>query len=107
MVAEGDPFAVGRNLGMADPVDAVEQHLSDGIFQTPVTVLGHVANDGQTVAVGGPVGVLHVVEHFARRSSTERNARQGAAARIATVAHGVETDGELSVFRDGQAVRRP
>ena len=45
MVGKGDPFAVRRNLGVADPVDAVEQHFANGILQAPMTVFGNVTDD--------------------------------------------------------------
>src|SRR5580704_12701346 len=85
---------------MADPVDAVEQHFAHGILEAPVAIFGDVANHGQGVAVGGPVCVLHIIEHFAWRTSAERNASESSRASVAAVTDSIQPDGKLTALRN-------
>ena len=71
VVRERHALAVRRNLGMADPVNAVKQHLAHRIFQPPVAVLRDEAHHGHVFAVRCPVRVLHVLQHFAGSSSAQ------------------------------------
>ena len=66
---------------------------------------GIVAHHRHTLAVRGPVGVLHVVQHFSRRSPTQRNPRQRPAARIAAVIYGVEPNRQFPALRDRKQFR--
>jgi len=97
VISEGHPLAVGRNFGVADPVDAVEKNLAERILQTPVIVLRHVSHNGQVETVGCPVDILDVVEHFARRAAAQGDAGERTGARVATIELRAEPDCELAV----------
>ena len=105
VVRERHALAVRRNLGMADPVNAVQQNLADGIFQPPVAVLRNEAHHRHAFAVGRPVGVLDIVQHFARRSSAQGNLGQRPRAGIAAEINGVQPDRQFSALRDGKQGR--
>ena len=76
VVDERDEAAVGRDADVAYPAGRVIQDLSDRVVE-PVAV-PHVARHGQTLAVGRPVGILHVLEDLAWRAARQRNPRQRA-----------------------------
>src|SRR5579862_2096068 len=90
---------------MADPVDAIQKHMPDWIFQPPMMVLGHEPNQRHVVPVGGPNRVLNVVEDLTRRSSAQRNASQGSGASVASVKSSVETDCQLPALRNRKEFR--
>ena len=56
---------------------------------------------GDVRAVGRPIGLQHLLGHFARRAAGERNASQRAEAGQSIAA---EQDGQLGRFRNGQDV---
>src|SRR5215475_9932253 len=44
VVEERDRFSVASNSGMTDPIDALEENLSGGIFQPPVAGVRRIAD---------------------------------------------------------------
>src|SRR6266849_10326251 len=105
MIRKRYPLPVRRYLRMADPVDAVEEHLPDRILQTPVSVLRYVTDYRHILPVRRPVRVLHIVEHFSRRSAAHWNPRQRSRLRKAAKAHRVEPNRQFPALRDGQQFR--
>src|SRR5579871_1033821 len=98
MMRKSDRLAVRGDLGIADPVDAVDQNMPDGILQAPVAAFGDVANDGHSLAVGGPVSVLHIFEDFARSASAQRNTSHRARTRISAESFRVQANCQLARF---------
>src|SRR4029453_15506019 len=93
VVDERDESPVRRDAYVAQPAGGVIQGLSDRIVE-PVAV-PHVARHRQALAVGRPVGVLHVFEDLARRAPGQRNTRQSPGGFEAEHEVAVEADREL------------
>ena len=102
MVGKGHPLAIRGNLGLADPVDAINQNFANGIFQPPMAVFRRVTDHRHLFAVRGPVHVLNVVQHFARRSATEWNASQRPGGGVSPQIVGVQPDRQLAILGNRQ-----
>jgi hypothetical protein len=76
-----------------------------GIFEALRLVLD-LAHHHEVLAVGRPVGVFHVLEHFARNAARHLRAGQGTNSPIMCFSRlGLEGKGELPRARDGEELR--
>ena len=74
MVDERHLIALRRNAQMADPSIRLVEHLANRILDAIAPT--HFANHRQIRPVRGPVRRQNIFQHFARRSSGQRHARQ-------------------------------
>src|SRR6266545_5555286 len=101
MIAEGDEISASRDPRMTDPAGRLVKRLADRKLE-PVAARG-VADDGELLTVGRPVGPLHVFEDLPRRHAPG-DARRGEPSGTDEREKGapVEGDGHLAGGRNGK-----
>src|SRR5580692_11693162 len=96
MIRNGHEPSVWGDFGIADPIDAVEEHLADGVFQPPVRRLRDQPDDRKVLSVSRPIGILHVFENLSGRTGTERNPGEGSGPLVSGKILGVDADREFA-----------
>src|SRR5271154_3101135 len=76
MLQERDRLAIGGDARMTDPAGTLAQDLADRIFESVLAT--YVANDGEVLAIGRPVGPLHPLEDVARVATVDGHPSQSA-----------------------------
>src|SRR5580658_6813591 len=83
MLEQCDQLSIRRYSGVANPVLAVDQYLSDGIFQAPV--VARKVDHSKIAPVRRPVGIEDMLKQFARRTTAHRRSGQCACPLIVSV----------------------
>src|ERR1039457_2165910 len=76
MVHEGDCIACVRNSWVADPATGLIQNLVHRELEAILAT--RIAHHGQGVAIGRPIGPLHLVLNFSGSAAGQRHSRQRA-----------------------------
>ena len=101
VVQERDLVAVRRDPRVGDPAGGLVEDLPDGILEPDLPAL--LTNDGETLAVRGPVGPEHVLEDLLRRAAAGHpETRQRARPRERDGAAAVQRNGHLAGWRHGE-----
>ncbi len=74
MVDKGDGIGFRRDANVADPAVRIIEKLAGRKLEAMPALF--LANDGEGVAIGGPVGKFDIFEDFTRGAPDEGNAGQ-------------------------------
>src|SRR5215471_10776668 len=98
MVGKGDHVPLGGDARMTNPAAGFVERFADGEFETVEASV--IADHGKVVAVGGPIGPLHLFENFAGSTAHKRRSRQSSHAHPGADGFGVDEHSHLRCRRN-------